>query len=1222
MSKKKVKLSIGMRVKVVHDGGNPAGTIKFIGKTKFATGSWVGVALDEAKGKNDGTIGKVKYFDCQAGYGLMAKPAMIKPLNEKGKKGGKNDKKSKKKDKKAGKKDKKDKPKKGSVKTGKKDKKDKSAKSAAQEAKVDALKAAKESVTAPVSRADNNQLDALRTQITSLESKLADKSSENRQLKSQLDEAKKAPKAAKPSKSSGGGGDSAEVESLKNQLTKLELEKEEAVLTLEGEVEELKVDKELADEQVGGLEEELEIMTQDLEDLKLDLETMEIEKEAWTETLSPDAQGQQAVAEENRKLTAALRALKTKYDSESEDATQFKEEALEKLSKFTDMTDQIIALTDELADEKEKVGELQESLDEAGGNEEEIESLSEQNLTLDSQIKELNGKIEYLEQMKEANEEIIEQQEEMTSQVQADLDQKEMEVDELNAQLSLKLKQIEDLHQTQRKFKDHVKHLEAEVSEVRRNMSQQEGDASAGDVQMRVTRKANMQLQARVSEVRGKSVDYVRAKIDKEEYASKVRFYEMHIPDNLEVNQAASDLILTLDRLKGKSVESANLLGEFYGKETHNETLAANTYDMCGKLIDLAKNIGTLRRCIEKCDDDEVFAVVVGERKMLKGPEDCIDELLTLISRDEFDVDFNKEGLSDAQENIVGFVAAHFMTDEDDRGNRRLKTSSPLTIMLDVRKLSFQQELLGTYFQCLSDLFDMVPKPAEGEKNGFEEMFEKMMRINVGNNEILRSMRNEAQSYQLTCENRSNASNASFAIGLKTCEQAVFGCGVRVKEILETFNSLFSRSPPDESNREYFVGEISRRLDQEALEDRLVARLTATQENLKELSDKIQNIPDADHSSSQKSIPLWEQNAHQVRQEIFESASLKTALEEAQSKVEERDRALFKARKEGQDKQARIDVMKARWITASSKMGEQGEMEQEVVKLRKRVIQQQEASDVLVKDLGKYQSKNKVLRQKVLKLKVELKAARVNGGGGGGVMGEGMSVLSGKSVNSLKMATHEIDLLVRTISSMRHQLAQVRCANITRNLNASLPLLPVIWGGAHTVHSSESSSVESNTAVQNLKSFIPSPFYGNTKGDAQITQNLSRDLGTLSAAVNDFRATPLLVDVSKYGVESKEAKPISAGQMWLSRQEAAQKLKDDSVDFNKRLQIFLDSKRSYAFRSLFSSLAAPESAVLGGGGQLGQLVGKVTVPSVNPGGNHNVAVDRNQLSQLHSILVN
>ena len=44
---------VGDRVEVT--GKSLTGTVKYVGSTMFAFGKWIGVELDEAKGKNDGS---------------------------------------------------------------------------------------------------------------------------------------------------------------------------------------------------------------------------------------------------------------------------------------------------------------------------------------------------------------------------------------------------------------------------------------------------------------------------------------------------------------------------------------------------------------------------------------------------------------------------------------------------------------------------------------------------------------------------------------------------------------------------------------------------------------------------------------------------------------------------------------------------------------------------------------------------------------------------------------------------------------------------------------------------------------------------------------------------------------------------------------------------------------------------------------------------------------
>ncbi|XP_063631995.1 dynactin subunit 1 [Cydia splendana] len=73
------KLTLGQRVKVV--GKDVKGSVAYVGHPTFATGKWIGVILDEPKGKNNGTIRGHAYFTCDENYGVFVRQTQIQLLD-------------------------------------------------------------------------------------------------------------------------------------------------------------------------------------------------------------------------------------------------------------------------------------------------------------------------------------------------------------------------------------------------------------------------------------------------------------------------------------------------------------------------------------------------------------------------------------------------------------------------------------------------------------------------------------------------------------------------------------------------------------------------------------------------------------------------------------------------------------------------------------------------------------------------------------------------------------------------------------------------------------------------------------------------------------------------------------------------------------------------------------------------------------------------------------
>jgi len=70
----------GLRCRVLPSTDHRRGVVAFVGQVPEITGSvgaWVGVALDEPTGKNDGSINGTKYFSCAPKCGVFLRAERV-----------------------------------------------------------------------------------------------------------------------------------------------------------------------------------------------------------------------------------------------------------------------------------------------------------------------------------------------------------------------------------------------------------------------------------------------------------------------------------------------------------------------------------------------------------------------------------------------------------------------------------------------------------------------------------------------------------------------------------------------------------------------------------------------------------------------------------------------------------------------------------------------------------------------------------------------------------------------------------------------------------------------------------------------------------------------------------------------------------------------------------------------------------------------------------------
>uniref|UniRef100_A0A669C3U5 Dynactin subunit 1 n=1 Tax=Oreochromis niloticus TaxID=8128 RepID=A0A669C3U5_ORENI len=414
---------IGSIVEVT--GKGQRGTVAYIGATLFASGKWVGVILDEPKGKNDGTVQGKRYFTCEENHGIFVRQSQIQVVEDGSSATSP------------------DTPESGTTKTLK--------------------QKGEQGPQLILTFLKHNEEESLRAQVKDLEEKLETLKMKRTEDKAKLKELEKHKIQLEQLQEWKTKMQEQQGE-LQKQLKEAKKEAREAQEAKERYMEEMSdtadaiematLDKEMAEERAESLQVEVDTLKEKVEELSMDLEILRHEiSEKGSDGAASSYQVKQ-LEEQNSRLKEALVRMRDLSASEKQEHVKLQKQTEKKNVELETLRTQKEKLQEELKQAEATIDELKEQVDAALGSEEMVETLTERNLDLEEKVRELRETVTDLESINEMNDELQENARETEMELREQLDLSGAKVREAEKRVEAAQETVADYQQTINKYRE------------------------------------------------------------------------------------------------------------------------------------------------------------------------------------------------------------------------------------------------------------------------------------------------------------------------------------------------------------------------------------------------------------------------------------------------------------------------------------------------------------------------------------------------------------------------------------------------------------------------------------------------------------------------------------------------------------------------------------------------------------------------------------------------
>ncbi|KAM6969430.1 dynactin subunit 1 isoform 1-T1 [Tautogolabrus adspersus] len=717
-------VKLGSLVEVI--GKGQRGTVAYIGNTLFASGKWVGVILDEAKGKNDGTVQGKRYFTCEENRGIFVRQSQIQLVDDgadttspetpepgTGKVPKREILETSRSAKLRGLKPKKvlhvslnltpaprkttarrpKQPSRTAGTAGKGAASGSASASAGEMSSSEPSTPAQTPLAAPViptlhspgnlpAPGPSKEEEALRGQLKDLEEKLETLKMKRTEDKAKLKELEKHKIQLEQLQEWKTKMQEQQAE-LQKQLKEAKREAKEAQEAKERYMEEMSdtadaiematLDKEMAEERAESLQLEVDSHKEKVDELTMDLEILKHEIEEKGSDGAASSYHVKQLEEQNGRLKEALVRMRDLSSSEKQEHVKLQKQMEKKNVELDALRSQKEKLQEEMSVAEKTIDELKEQVDAALGAEEMVETLTERNLDLEEKVRELRETVIDLEAINEMNDELQENARETELELREMLDLGGAKVRESEKRVEAAQETVADYQQTIQKYRELTAHLQ----EVNRELTSQQ-EASAELQQQPVAEMFDFKIKFAETKAYAKAIEMELRKMEVGQANRHVSLLTSFMPESFLRHGGDHDCILVLlliprlickAELISKQAQEKFDLNESCVERAGMKGAAGEQLSFAGGLVYslylLQATLHKYEQALSQCSVD-VYKKIGTLYPEMSVHERSLDFLIDLLHKDQLDETVNVEPLTKAIKYYQHLYSIHLADQTED----------------------------------------------------------------------------------------------------------------------------------------------------------------------------------------------------------------------------------------------------------------------------------------------------------------------------------------------------------------------------------------------------------------------------------------------------------------------------------------------------------------------------------------------------------------------------